>query len=44
LEGVTAVLDDFQAAGQRRPPGNATITVYEQHGALDARTLPLLTG
>jgi len=34
---------EFQAAGQRRPLGNAAITVYEQHGVLDARIFLLLT-
>jgi hypothetical protein len=43
LEGAAAVLDGFQAAGQRRRLGNAAITVYEQHGVLDARTFPLFT-
>ena len=30
-------------ASQRRPLGKATITVYEQHGVVEARTRPLLT-
>jgi hypothetical protein len=30
-------------ASQRRPLGKAAITVYGQHGVLEAPTLPLLT-